>query len=114
MSDETPKPIPTIAEAEFDSVVSTGTVPVLVDFSTEWCGPCLDLARILEQIARDYAGKVRIVRIETDREKAPNLIQRYKIRGVPTIIVFRDGQPVARWVGLTTREAIIRLIGLAV
>lgn len=105
--------IPTISEQEFDANVAlTPGIPVLVDFSATWCGPCKTLAGILEQIALDFAGKVRIVKVDID--EAPELVKRFKIRGVPMIVVFRDGQPAETWIGLTTREVILRMLGIEV
>jgi putative thioredoxin len=100
---------PAVTQATFDEDVLavSATQPVLVDFWAAWCGPCKMLAPILERIAADYAGRARIVKVDTDREQA--LAARYGIRSLPTLKLFRDGQPVDDLIGVQP-ESIVRAL----
>jgi len=84
-------------EADFAAVVEQSTLPVLVDFWAPWCGPCRVVSPVVEQIAKDLPGKIKLVKVNTD--DAPNLSQRFGIRGIPTLILFDHGQPAARVTG---------------
>src|SRR3979411_3256013 len=77
-------------EAEFSAVVEQSTLPVLVDFWAPWCGPCRVVSPVVEQIAKDMPGKIKLVKVNTDN--APNLSQRFGIRGIPTLILFDHGK----------------------
>jgi putative thioredoxin len=79
-------------------------LPVLVDFWADWCGPCKMLAPVLERIAADYAGRARIVKVDTEAE--PGLAGRYDIRSLPTLRAFRHGQPVDEIIGVQPESAI--------
>jgi thioredoxin len=72
-------------------------VPVLVDFYADWCGPCKIMAPLLDDVAHRRAGEMLVLKLDTDRNPATQ--QRYGVRGIPTLIVFRDGKEVARRVG---------------
>lgn len=72
-------------------------VPVLVDFWAEWCAPCRAIAPILEELAREYAGKLKVVRLNVDLHPLP--ASAYHVRSIPTLILFKDGVPVDSWVG---------------
>ena len=78
-------------------------MPVLVDFYADWCGPCKMMAPVLDEIARERAGEVLVAKLDTDRN--PTMAVRYDIRGIPNLIVFRDGREVARQVGAAPRAA---------
>ena len=82
----------------FDPTVTRSTRPVLVDFYAPWCGPCQMLAPLLSKLSDTYQGRVDIAKVNID--EAPELAQRYSIRGVPTLMLFQDGQPVDTIVGL--------------
>ena len=84
-------------EAEFSAVVEQSTLPVLVDFWAPWCGPCRVVSPVVEQIAKDMPGKIKLVKVNTDN--APNLSQRFGIRGIPTLILFDHGKAAARVTG---------------
>ncbi len=71
--------------------------PVLVDFWADWCGPCHAIAPILEQVIDDYDGKVRLAKLEVDEGDNMKLAGRYQVRGFPTLILFRNGEPVDRF-----------------
>ena len=81
-------------DASFDRVISATTVPVLVDFYADWCGPCKMMAPSVETLARDAAGTALVAKLDT--EAAPRTAQRFRITGIPTVIVFRGGKESAR------------------
>ena len=94
----------------FDSEVLKSDLPVLVDFTATWCGPCKALAPIVEKVADDYAGKVKVGKLDIDESAA--IAQKYGIRSVPTVLVFRGGQKTGQHVGLTTRDKLAALLGV--
>ncbi len=87
----------TLSDATFDEVVKGATEPVLVDFWAEWCGPCKMIAPVLEEIATEHAGKIRIAKLNVDDN--PDLARRFGVMSIPTMIVFRDGSEAARIIG---------------
>ncbi|WP_205511011.1 thioredoxin [Longitalea arenae] len=82
--------------------------PVLVDFFAEWCGPCKMQAPVLKEVKSEVGDKVRIIKIDVDR--SPAIAQQYQISGVPTLILFRNGQPVWRQSGLASRKQLVDLL----
>lgn len=94
----------TISDQNFQSEVIQSSIPVLVDFSAEWCGPCKMLAPIIDELADEYAGRVKVGSLDIDdNRQSPG---QYAIQGVPTLIIFKDGQPVKKFVGLTPKDKI--------
>lgn len=81
----------------FDQLVQESDVPVLVDFWAEWCGPCRAVAPVVEQIAREYKGKVRVVKVNVDEK--PRIAAQYEIRSIPTFMIFRKGEILMRKAG---------------
>ncbi|MGD8320655.1 MAG: thioredoxin [Gemmatimonadota bacterium] len=86
-----------VAEEDFDRTVLGASVPVLVDFYADWCGPCKMVAPLVDDLARTHAGKLLVAKVDTDH--APGIAQRYGIRSIPTLILFRDGAETGRSIG---------------
>lgn len=84
-------------DAEFETTVLKDSGPVLVDFWAEWCGPCKQLAPVLDELAAEFAGQLKVVKVNIDDN--PEAPTRYGVRGIPTLILFRGGKPVATKVG---------------
>lgn len=87
-----------VSDLSFDDDVVRAAGPVLVDFSAGWCGPCQTLAPILDAVAADEAERLTVVKLDVDAN--PATATRYAIRGLPTLLLFKDGEPVASQVGL--------------
>jgi thioredoxin 1 len=98
-----------VDDSTFDDEVLAAELPVLVDFGAEWCPPCRALAPIVARVANETAGQVKVVTVNTDA--SPRVAQRYGIRGVPTLLVFRRGEKTAAHVGIATKEKVLALIG---
>lgn len=86
-----------VTDADFDRVIGGTDIPVLVDFYADWCGPCKVMAPVLDDFASNRAGSVLVAKLDTDRE--PATASRFGIRGIPTLIVFREGAEIARRTG---------------
>ena len=87
----------TVTDKSFHTDVISASGPVLVDFWAEWCGPCKMIAPILEEIATEQAGKVTVAKLNVDDN--PDAARRFEVMSIPTLIVFKDGQPVRRLIG---------------
>jgi thioredoxin 2 len=95
---------------EFDAIVARASLPVVVDFWATWCGPCVQMAPEIGRLARDEAGKLLVAKLDTG--EVPGVAERFAIRGIPTLILFRGGQEAGRSVGAMPAEGIRRTLGL--
>ncbi len=93
-----------VNDQNFNQEVVQSSIPVLVDFWAEWCGPCRALAPKLEEIAGEFAGQVKVVKLNVDENQ--NSTQQFGIRGIPAMLLFKDGQKVGELVGNQPKEAI--------
>ena len=95
----------------FDAAVANTNTPVLVDFWAEWCGPCKMLTPVLEEVAAEQAGKAVVAKVNVD--DSPELAARYGITAIPTLIVFRNGQPVRTLTGVQSKRTINQTLAAA-
>ena len=91
-----------LTDANFDAEVTKAPQPVLVDFWAEWCGPCKMVAPILDELATEYGGKIKIGKVNIDDHQA--LATQYGIRAIPTLLIFKNGQVVDQVVGLRSKK----------
>jgi len=96
------------SDANFDSDVLKSSVPVLVDYWAEWCGPCKMIAPILDEIAKDYGGKLKIAKVNVDENQ--HVTQKYGIRSIPTLMMFKDGNVQAQKVGAMSKSQLAAFI----
>ena len=97
-----------VNDNNFEEEVLKASQPVLVDFWATWCGPCVALAPTVEALAQQYEGSAKVVKLNVD--ESPSTASRYGIRGIPTLVLFSNGQEAERSVGLTSKESLAGLI----
>ena len=97
-----------VSDASFQADVLDATAPVLVDFWAEWCGPCKMIAPILEEVAGAYQGKIQVAKVNVDDNR--DVPAKFGIRGIPTLIMFKDGQIAATKVGALTKAQLTAFI----
>jgi thioredoxin 1 len=98
-----------LTEDVFESEVLKSTIPVMVDFTATWCGPCKMLDPLVAQLSQDWEGKVKVVKLDVDDNS--NLAMQYGVMGVPTLILFVKGAPVQRLSGYQPKDRIISKFG---
>ena len=92
----------------FQELIQAPGMPVLVDFYADWCGPCKTMAPILEQVAKNYAGKVKVIKINVDHNQA--VAQQYRVQGIPTLILFYQGRILWRQSGVVPAHQLNHII----
>ena len=98
-----------ISESEFEPQVLRSELPVIVEFGAEWCAPCKRMEPMMEEIALEWQGQVKLVKIDVDN--SVNLTMRYHVMGVPTIILFKNGEPQERLTGAQSRKKLQSKLG---
>jgi thioredoxin 1 len=99
-----------VKTTDFETEVLESDKPVLVDFWAEWCGPCHAVAPILDRIAAEHEGELKLVKVNVDEEQ--ELMVRYGVQSIPTMILFKDGEPAAAAIGAQPKAALERALGL--
>jgi len=98
----------TVTDSNFDAEVLKSSQPVLIDFWATWCGPCRAIAPVVEQLATEYAGKIKVGKLDIDQhQKVPT---QYDVRSIPTLLLFKDGKVAGQIVGAVPRAKIEELI----
>lgn len=98
----------TLTEDNFESEVLKSNIPVLVDFWAPWCGPCRSMAPIIDDLAKEFDGKVKIGKVNVDENR--NLAGNYGVMSIPTLIFFKDGQNAGQLVGYIAKSALVKKI----
>jgi thioredoxin 1 len=101
-----------VSDGSFDADVLKSDLPVLVDYWADWCGPCKMIAPLLEEAAKNYAGRVNIVKLDVDKNR--DTAAAYGIRGIPTLMLFKDGKPSATKVGALSKSQLDSFLDEAV
>jgi len=97
-----------VTDDAFEADVINSDIPVLVDYWAEWCGPCKMIAPVLDEIAAEYDGKIKVVKLNIDEN--PGTPPKYGIRGIPTLMLFKDGEPEATKVGAVSKSQLVAFI----
>lgn len=101
--------VPYVSEANFKTEVLDSSLPVMVDFTAVWCGPCKMVDPIVTQLAGEWVGKVKVFKCDADQN--PNVLMQYGIMGIPTIMMFKGGQMVERTTGYQPKDKLVSKMG---
>ena len=96
----------TLTDSTFDEEIKGASEPVLVDFWAEWCGPCKMIAPVLEEIATDHAGKLRVGKLNVDENL--DIARRFEVMSIPTLILFKEGEPQLRLIGAKGKQQLLQ------
>ena len=99
-----------LTDATFDEVIKSSTEPVLVDFWAEWCGPCKMIAPILDEIADEQSGRVKVTKLNVDEN--PESSMKYRVQSIPTMLLFENGEVTKTIVGAKSKAALMEDLGL--
>jgi thioredoxin 1 len=94
-----------VSDGDFDAEVLNSKTPVLIDFFAEWCGPCKMMGPVLDEVARDYAGKLKVVKVDVD--EAAETAARFGVTAMPTFVLVKDGQETYRRIGAAPKSAFV-------
>jgi len=100
--------VQSVTDADFEAIVLHSGIPVLVDFWAPWCGPCKMIAPMLDALAAEYAGRVRIVKLNIDQN--PNTALAYQVRSIPLLLLFNNGQIAARQIGASGQAQLRQML----
>ena len=101
-----------ISDASFEQEVIKSSVPVLIDFWAPWCGPCKAIAPIIDELAKDYAGKLKVVKLNVDDN--PETAARYGVRGIPNLLIIKNGQVKDQIVGAVPKGHLVKAVDNAI